>query len=65
MGFLITWFSLGFFRPGRAVKLYFSVPVVLYTVFSVKKTWSKTLAKNLAKNLVKNLAKNPGTPTMY
>ena len=45
--------------------LYFSVPVVLYTVFMVfslpqnlVKTLAKNLVKNLAKNLVKNLAKN-------
>ena len=38
-------------------KLYFSVPVELYTVFSGPKT--------LVKNLDKNLAKNPGMPAMH
>ena len=44
MGFLVHGSSLVFLRPGRIVKLYFSVPVDLYTVFSDPK----------------NLAKNPG-----
>ena len=41
--FQLTWFSPRFFpsRYGSAVKLYFSVPVVLYTVFSVQKTLAK------------------------
>ena len=42
-------FPLGFLRPGGTVKLYFSVPVELYTVFSVPKTLAKTLVKNLSK----------------
>ena len=56
MGFKIYGFIPRFppSRPGSAVKLYCSVPVVLYTVFSVP----KTLATNLVKNLVKHLAKN-------
>ena len=37
MGFLIHGFSLVLLRPGRAVKLYVSVLVELYTVFSVRK----------------------------
>ena len=41
--------------PGGAVKLYFSVPVELYTVFWGAESLVKTLVKNLAKNLVKNL----------
>ena len=36
-----------FFRPSRTVKLYFSDPVVLYTVFSVPKTLVEKLVKNL------------------
>ena len=49
MGFLITWFSPRyFFRPGSTVKLYFSVPVVLYTIFS----GPKTLVKNPGQNSV-------------
>ena len=42
--FLLHGFPLGFLGPGSTVKLYFCVPVVLYTVFSGPK----------------NLAKNPG-----
>ena len=57
MGFLIiwdfnTWFfsrfspsrkncKTVFFRPSGAVKLYFSIPVELYTVFSLPKTLAK------------------------
>ena len=64
MGFLIhgifntwSWWSCktSFFGPSRTVKLYFSVPVELYTVFLGPKTLVKTLVKNLAKNPVKNL----------
>ena len=48
--------------PGGAVKLYFSVPVGMYSVFlrlfCDQKPWSKPWSKNLAKNPVKNLAKN-------
>ena len=61
MGFLIH-------GPGGAVKLYFSVPVGMYSVFLrpsrtvhcflEPKTLVNTLVKNLAKTLVKNLAKN-------
>ena len=35
------------------VKLYFSVPVELYTVFSTPKHLAKTLVKNLSTNLAK------------
>ena len=35
-------------RPGRPVKLYFSVPVDLYTVFSDPKTLVKNLAKKMS-----------------
>ena len=44
-----------FFSPFSSdpVKLYFSVPVELYTVFSTPKHLAKTLVKNLAKNLAK------------
>ena len=63
MGFLIH--TLIFLRPGRTVKVYFSVPVVLYTVFlrpssivhcifCVPEPLPKTLVKHLAKNLEKN-----------
>ena len=61
-----------FFYPFSSdpVKLYFSVPVELYTVFSSLKHLAKTLVKNLTKNLAKNLVKiwqksgqNPGMPT--
>ena len=48
------------FWPSRTVKLYFSAPVDLYTVFWDPKTLVKNLAKNLVKNLVKILAKNRG-----
>ena len=49
--------------PGRTVKLHFSVPVGMYTVFLYTillepKMLVKTLVKNLAKNLLKNLVKN-------
>ena len=55
-------FSLGFLRPGGAVKQYGSVPVVLQNcIFCPKTPWPKTLVENLAQNL----AKNQGTPTMY
>ena len=43
--FLLHGFSLGFLRPSGTVKLYFSVPVKLYTVFSVPKTLVKNLAQ--------------------
>ena len=52
MGCLIIWdfqlhgFPLAFFRPGSTVKLYFSVPVVLYTVFSVPETLVKNPGQN-------------------
>ena len=58
-------------RPGSTVKLYFSVPVALYTVLlhpgSTVHCISvpKILAKNLANNLVNNLANNPVMQTMY
>ena len=59
-----------FLRPGGTVKLYLSVSVELYTVFSDPKNLAKNpgqksaqnVAKNLAQNLVKNLARNPGRP---
>ena len=57
MDFLIHGFPGAFLRPGGTVKLYFSVPVELHTVFSNLKHLAKTLEKNLAKNLTKNLAK--------
>ena len=44
MKFVIHGFSLAFLRSGGTVKLYFFVPVELYTVLSD----------------LKNLAKNPG-----
>ena len=42
-----------FFSPFSSdpVKLYFSVPVELCTVFSAPKHLARTLVKNLAKNL--------------
>ena len=49
-----------FTRPDRPVRLYFSVPVDLYTVFSVQKPQSKNLAKNLVKNLANIWATNLG-----
>ena len=55
-----------FVRPGSNVKLYVSVPVVLYTVFLRPGSTEHCLSqKPWPKTLVKNLAKNPGMPTMY
>ena len=67
VGFFITWFLPRFlFRPGSIVKLYFSVPVVLYTVFSVQKTLAKNPGQQPGqKSGQKCGKKNPGTLTMY
>ena len=62
MGFLTIWdfllhgFPLGFLGPDRTVKLYFSVPVVLYTVFSVP----ETLVKNPGQNSGQKLGQKSG-----
>ena len=51
----------------RTVKLYLSVPLELYTVFSdlVELYTASSVPQTWPKTLVKNLAENPGTPTMY
>ena len=49
--FVLHVFSLGFFRPGIIVKLYFPVPVKLYTVLSVQKTLAKNPGQKSGQNI--------------
>ena len=46
--------------PGGAVKLYFSVPVELYTVFWGPKTLVRTLVKTLVKKPDQKSDQKPG-----
>ena len=59
LGFLKTRFFSPF--SSDPVKLYVSVPVELYTVFSTPKHLAKTLVKNLANNLAKIWPKSAQT----
>ena len=56
MGFLIHGFPVGFLRPGGKVKLYFSVPVELYTELSNPPNLTKNPGQQSGKHTVNILS---------
>ena len=57
MGFFIHGFPIGFLCSGGTVKLYFSVPTELYTVFSALKTLAKHPDQKAGEKSNQNLVK--------